>query len=278
MEEKSKSSIISLFGLGFVKALFNISYFGRQVISGKADSGVTFDHVYLNQSKGYFPVFGKIVDRIILNLPSLEATRARWRYISDQVVELAPEVTRDCGALRIIDLASGASRYLVDLAKLITRYGLECVCVDRDREAIYLGKKISNPNYFRYCRSNLFASRRLLKFGLNRDWRPQIAVATGFIEYLDEEFLTVLLENLHNFLVEGGYLIISTQIKNPSQRLMEGICRTNDGKPWKLFYREPRFIRTVLESHGFLVTKIHIDKLGMYSIFTAQSLPVKKKS
>ena len=197
-------------------------------------------------------------------------------HISNEVLALAEEVAPGGGAVRIVDLASGVSRYLVDLAKGTTRFELECVCVDKDHEALYLGKRISDPKHFRFCRANLFASNRLLQFGLSRGWRPHIAVATGFVEYLEEESLSVLLRNLNQLLVEEGYLILSSQIKNPSRYLMENICKTSDGKSWKLFYRKPEFVRDLLEGHGFAVSNVHIDGLGMYSIFTAKKVVLPK--
>ncbi len=251
-----------------IKFAFNLSYVGRRVISGKADSGVTFDHIYLNRSKGYY-VIGKLIDRILLNLPSLKATRGRWTYISDEILRISERVSPKGGNVNIVDLASGVSRYLIDLTEKTTRFQFQCLCLDKDWEALTIGKRISG-NHFRYCRTDLFAARKLIKFGMRRGWRPNIAITSGLVEYLNDQALASLLNELHPILTDRGYLVLSSQISNPSRWLMESICKTSQGKPWTLFYREPEAIREILENCGFSVEKVHVDVLKMYSILTAR--------
>ncbi len=252
-----------------IKFAFNLSYVGRRVISGKADSGVTFDHIYLNKAKGYYFI-GRLVDRILLDFPSLKATRGRWSYIADEILRIAEEISPGGGEVDVVDLASGVSRYLVDLAKKTTKFKLQCLCLDKDMESLTIGRKISEGGQFRYCRTDLFASRKLINLGMRRNWRPNIAIATGLVEYLNDEALASLLEGLHPALTDRGFVILSSQINNPSRHLMETICRTSESRPWTLIYRQPENIKVVLERCGFSVKRVYIDDLKMYSILTAQ--------
>lgn len=254
-----------------LKAIFNTSYTGNRVINGKADSGVTFDHIYQNKPKGN-SLIGKFVDRVVLNFPSLRATRDRWKYICDEITRITISEIDEKGPLRIVDLASGVSRYLIDFSRAWTRNRVECLCLDRDIESLSLGRRISAEDSFRYIRANILDASRLLRFGTRKSWKPHIVIVTGLVEYLSDQSLAALLRDLRGVLGIDGYLIFSSQICNPSRKLMETICTTSQGTSWKLVYRSPEEVTAVLTKVGFKAEKIHVDKIGMYSIISAKAV------
>ena len=59
-----------------IRNLLLMSKFGRQSVLGEAATGYNFDYMYQNKPSGYNPL-GYLVDSILLNLPSVQATRNR---------------------------------------------------------------------------------------------------------------------------------------------------------------------------------------------------------
>ena len=109
MFKKIKSQIENFWYKVILKNLLSLSKLGRTSIKGGADSGLNFDHMYRNNPKG-ITVFGKFVDRVLLNLPSVKATRQRKEVI---IKILQNEVANNLilnKKSRILDLASGPAR------------------------------------------------------------------------------------------------------------------------------------------------------------------------
>lgn len=264
------SAIEDLFYSRIVRPVIFTSRLGRKSMFGYADSGINFDHIYINKAKGYNK-FGKAVDRVLLNLPACKATR----YRKEKIVKiLNEEIKRNMSygqKTRIVDLASGPARYLVDLITDDLKDYVEALCLDIDLHSLSYGKKIAGSRPILYKKSNILKMGSHYKWlSTNIKWQPNIVVASGFYEYINDELAVSTLKLIDGFLRPGGLLLIITQRDSPSRKLIEKVGITKSGKKWLLFYREPALIKKWITEAGYKNIKIEVDPWRMYVFYAAR--------
>lgn len=258
-----------------LRRIFLLSKLGQQSILGEASTGYNFDHMYENKPEGKFLV-GRLIDRIVLNFPSVQATRNRKKNIikilSDEIENLRI-LNRP---VRIIDAACGASRYMIELNDMYRDFACEVIGVDYDRKSLKLGSFLAqkyriDESRLRLVKGNVFHLQHLKNFGARINWRPNIVVASGLIDYLDDNKVRLVFTEVYQGIENGGLFLFSSQESNPSRKLMEKICRTNEG-PWIIHYRKPAILRQWLLEAGFRDVAIGKDKWNMYNLCTARKL------
>jgi len=252
-----------------IRPFLLLSKLGRTSIKGGADSGLNFDHMYRNKPKGITP-FGKFVDKILLNLPSVRATRHRKEII---VEILKNEIDNNILLGRknkILDVASGPARYLMDVINNFNQDKIEVICIDRDRRSLNFGKVLAGTKPIRYAKANIFRLGKLKGLSKKIKWFPNIIISSGLFEYLNDKDALKVLKDIYENIDKGGLLIFATQKDNPSKKLMGKVCRTQNGQPWKLVYREPGLLRKWLVDIGFRGVLISVDPWGMYEFCTAR--------
>lgn len=250
-----------------IRNIVFISRIGRRSMFGYADTGLNFDYIYRNQAKGYTRL-GKTVDKILLNLPAAKATRFR----KDKIVGiLREEVNKNKNQgvkTRIVDIASGPARYIVELITEDIENYVEALCLDIDRLSLIYGKKIAGKKPILYKKSNVLRiSPHHKRFSQKKNWRPNVIVASGFYEYLDDKTAISSLKTIKDFLETNGLLLLITQRDNPNRKLIEKLGVTKSGKRWILFYREPPVIEKWLRDIGYRHIEIEVDPWRMYVFY-----------
>lgn len=264
------SAIEDLFYSRIVRPAIFSSRLGRRSMFGYADSGINFDHIYKNKAKGYNR-FGKAMDRILLNLPACKATR----YRKEKIIKiLNEEIRKNMSAgkkTRIVDLASGPARYLVDLITGGIKDYVEALCLDIDLHSLSYGKKIAGSRPILYKKSNILKiGAHHKRLSANIKWHPNIVIASGFYEYIDDELAIATLKLINGFLEPGGLLLLITQRDSPNKKLIEKVGITKSGKKWLLFYREPALIKQWLRETGYKNIEVEVDPWRMYVFYSAR--------
>jgi len=243
---------------------------GRKTMFGYADSGLNFDHIYRNEAKGYTK-FGKIVDRILLNLPACKATRHRKEKVIDILRKEIDKNISQGKKARIVDLASGPARYLVELITEDLEKNVEALCLDINPHSLSYGKKIAGRRPILYKRSNVLRlgshHRRLSE---KKQWRPNIVVASGLYEYTNDDLSQATLEMVKDSLEQNGFLLLITQQGSPNKKLIEKIGVTQSGEKWILFYRKPEIITKWLDNLGYRDIEVETDPWKMYVFYKAR--------
>ena len=122
--------------------LLLLSSLGKRSATGEAATGYNFDYMYENKAHGFLGI-GWLLDKILLNLPAVQATRNRRANI---VKILSNEIQNNKikgKTTKILDLACGAGRYLTDIAKIYPNERVEIIGVDLDRQSLKLAKDLS---------------------------------------------------------------------------------------------------------------------------------------
>ena len=252
-----------------LKNLFSLSKLGRTSMKGAADSGLNFDHMYRKNPKGITP-FGKFVDSLLLNLPSVQATRHRKDII---VKILQNEIANNLifnKKSRILDLASGPARYLVELVNEYNQNNIEVLCIDKDRRSLNFGKILAGNKPIRYAKADVLKTGHLKTLSKKISWIPNIILISGLFEYKDDSFVKRILNEIFDFIDYDGLLLFISQVDNPSKKLMSKLCITSEGKKWELMYRRPETFRRWLLDLGFKNVIISVDKWGMYEFCTCR--------
>lgn len=246
-----------------VKAILFTSRLGRRSTMGYADSGMNFDHIYLNKAKGYSK-FGVLVDRVLLNLPACKATRKRFDLIKSKVsAEISANRIKGVKS-RIADLASGGARYLREIIKDGSE-DIEVLCLDIDRRSLKRAQAQSPNKPFLYKRADvLLTSRHLQTLGEKKNWFPNIVVASGFYEYHPDEVVKDHFGQVYSYLQKEGIFFAIAQYKNPQRKLIEKVGMQKDGKQWVLHYRSPDKLKQWMNDTGYRQVKTTIDRWGQY--------------
>lgn len=230
---------------------------------GYADSGLNFDHIYRNKAKGYTK-FGLIVDKILLNLPAAKATRYRKARI---VGKLREEIERNITQgkkTKIVDLASGPSRYLVEAITDQNKDHVEGLCLDIERRNLEFGKKIAINKPLLFKKANVLNLSHFKQLSKKVAWIPNLVLCSGLYEYLEDAEVKKSLNEIISSLDTHGLLLFITQMNNPNKKLIEKLGKTKKEKSWVLFYRKPAVLKEWMDRAGFSEINIEIDPWKMY--------------
>jgi len=225
--------------------------------------------MYRNKPKG-ITSFGKFIDKLLLNLPSVKATRDRKNII---VKILQNEIANNLmleKKTRILDIASGPARYLVELLDSYRQKNIEVLCLDRDKRSLKFGKILAGGRPIRYAKIDVFKPNHLKYLSKKISWRPNIILTSGLFEYLEDSSVRDTLREVFNNIDKEGLFIFISQVDNPSKKLMSKICKTSEGKSWELIYRNPETFRRWLLDIGFKNVIVSIDSWGMYEFCTCK--------
>ncbi len=255
-----------------VKNALKLSRLGYGFVVTGAENGINFEHIYNNKAQGKL-IIGKYIDRMLLNLPAVQATRNRkdeiksilWNEIENN--KLLGKTTR------VLDLASGGARYLREFRNEHNSGIVESICVDKSRDCVSWGRKVikqENIKNIRFLRADAFGLKKLREFSVKRNWRPQVVIASGFFIYFNNEIVEGFMKEIFDSLEADGVLIFTSYEKINSKKLMRKAMATSKGEKWILYYRKPDFWRSLLASFGFKDVFIYRDKWHMNNVCYAR--------
>lgn len=255
-----------------LKNLLRISTLGRGFVVTGAEAGTNFEYIYDNESSGKF-LIGKYVDRALLNLPSVQATRQRkdeikaivWNEIQNNKIK--GEKTR------VLDLASGGARYLRELKEDHANGWVESVCVDRDRKCVMMGESLllkEKVSGIRFLQGDIFKPQKLKALSQKMAWQPNVIITSGIFIYFDNPTVEKIISEVYEVLQPGGILVFTSYENIRSRKLMRKTMATSDGKKWILYYRKPDYWRRVLCAAHFEDVFISRDQWLMNNVCFAR--------
>lgn len=270
-KHKSKLSMKNFFYNNILKNVLSLSKLGRTTVKGLADSGLNIDHMYRDRAKG-ITFAGRLIDSILLNLPSVKATRKKKDII---IKILQNEISNNIilkRKTRILDLASGPARYLVELIDGSNQNFVEILCIDADKRSVNFGKTLSGKRPIRFARANVFKAEHLIEFSKKINWLPNIIMTTGFFEMQTDQVVKNLLKEIYQALDSDSLILFTAQASNPSEKLMKNVGKTQSGKPWEMYFRAPEQLREWIINCGFRNVIISLDTWGVYEYCTGRKV------
>jgi SAM-dependent methyltransferase len=233
------------------------------------DSGLTLDYVYGNQPNGLTPV-GRLIDAAYLNSPGWCGIRQR-RVTLEKTLRRVIEETHATGrAVRILDIAAGGGRYLLETLHALR--GVPATATLRDY-------KIENVQAARALVEELGLANVTVEQADAFDRaslatiepRPMIGIVSGLYElFPSNAAVAESLAGLADAIEPGGHLIYTNQPWHPQLEFIARVLRNREGQPWIMRRRTTAEMDQLLARAGFEKLGMEIDQWGMFSVSTAR--------
>jgi hypothetical protein len=233
------------------------------------DSGQALDYVYRNRAAGVTPL-GRVVDYFYLNAIGWRGIRQRRAHLDEALREVVGRTLADKGQARIVDVAAGAGRYVLELLASIPDANVLAVLRDRSVAALDEGRalagrlKVSNVSFEV---GDAFSQEELA--GLTP--RPNVAVVSGLYElFSDNALVERSLAGLAAGVDEGGYLVYTNQPWHPQIEMIARTLTNRDGAPWVMRRRTQLEMDELVRRAGFVKENMRIDRWGIFTVSVAR--------
>jgi len=254
---------------GFLHSIGRLSNGIRLGCDTGFDSGSSLDYVYRNRPSGLTPL-GTLIDWFYLNSPGWAGIRVRKQLIEELIGRALNHVHRSGAPVRIIDVAAGHGRYVLDA---IVHSGIKPDYVllrDFDPRNVAAGKGLLAQSGFagNFEQGDAFHCASLLALQPT----PTVGIISGLFELFPEnDGVCESLKGLAGVIAPGGYLVYTGQPWHPQ---IEFIARTlsshRDGKPWVMRRRTQEELDELVRLAGFRKIEQRIDPNGLFTVTLAE--------
>ena len=237
------------------------------------DSGSTLDFVYRNQTESANPI-GKIIDRQYLNAIGWRGIRVRKQNIEHLVQKYADILIKKRKPLRIMDIASGHGRYILDAVTQLPKRPDSILLRDYSDINVQAGQQMiaerGLSDLAEFVQADAFDTQSLASVKP----KPTLAVVSGLYElFSDNDLLRQSLEGLNKAILKDGYLIYTGQIWHPQQEFIaRALTSHREGDAWVMRLRSQAEMDALVEAAGFKKVDQCIDEFGIFTVSVAQKL------
>jgi alpha-beta hydrolase superfamily lysophospholipase/ubiquinone/menaquinone biosynthesis C-methylase UbiE len=232
------------------------------------DSGVTLDYVYENEPRG-MTFLGRMIDRSYLNSIGWRGIRIR-RVHMQRALRQAIQRTLAAGRpVRILDIASGPGRYVLDTVRQMPEARAEVVLRDYKPENLDAARKLAAEigiANLTVVHGDAFDADSLAAVTP----RPTIAIVSGLFElFPDNEPLRKSLAGLARAVEPGGTLIYTNQPWHPQVEFIARVLTNREGQPWIMRRRTQAEMDELVRAAGFTKLTQEIDPWGIFTVSVA---------
>lgn len=236
------------------------------------DSGQSLDHVYRNTARGITPL-GRIIDRIYLNSLGWRGIRIRGQHLRLLLQRAIAETLERQSRARIVDIASGPGRYLLETLQELKAVPVSALLRDRDEEALGRARAIALRNH----QTNVeFAAGDAFDFDSLAALRPRpdIAVVSGLFELVgDNQKVLSSLRGLAEAMgQQGGHLLYTNQPWHPQIEMIARVLTRRDGSVWVMRRRTQEEMDELVRAAGFEKVDMLIDRWGIFTVSLARRI------
>lgn len=235
------------------------------------DSGSTLDFVYRNHSESRNPM-GKIIDRQYLNAIGWRGIRIRKTNIEQLMQKYAKALTEQNQSVRILDIASGHGRYILDAVQQLPKRPDSILLRDYSEINVKAGQQMIQDRNLediaQFVQADAFDKQSIASI----DPKPTLGVVSGLYElFSDNDLLRSSLEGLSLAIEKDGYLIYTGQIWHPQQEFIaRALTSHREGDAWVMRLRSQAEMDVLVEAAGFKKVDQHIDDFGIFTVSVAQ--------
>ncbi len=233
------------------------------------DSGVTLDYVYENRPRGITPL-GRLLDRAYLNGIGWRGIRVRRTNLERLLRATIEQIHAAGRPVRIVDIASGPGRYLLETIHQLQNIPLTAVLRDYKQENLEAARRraaelgLANVTIEQgdaFDRASLAAIMP----------RPTVAIVSGLYELFPEnEPVLRSLRGLAEAVEPGGHLLYTNQPWHPQVEFIARVLTNREGKPWIMRRRTQAEMDELVGSAGFDKISQEIDPWGIFTVSLAQ--------
>lgn len=232
-------------------------------------SGVMLDYIYRNQPSGRF-LIGRLIDRVYLSHRGWEVVRIR-KFNLQRFIREGIAIQRKLGRRPILmDIASGPSRYMLDILSEDGMDDVQAICRDLDQQALELGRRNAAE---RGIRSIRFEPGDALSASSLAEVEPRcnIAISSGFYDWIaDDSIIQESISLLYNLLPNGGCFVFTNQSGHVDLEMVNSIFLGPHSRPLQMVVRPAEMVNSWTEKQGFKLLQTTSDKWGHYSVTLCQ--------
>jgi hypothetical protein len=211
-----------------------------------------------------------LIDSNYLNGSGWRGIRVRRQHLERLLQQAIERVEAEKGAVHLVDIATGAGRYMLESLKRCQSMRLTAELRDFEPKNLEEGKAIARSlelENVSFVQGDAFDQQALARLTP----RPDIAVVSGLYElFPDNEKILASLKGLAQAVPEGGVLIYTNQPWHPQIELIaRGLCDW-DGRPWVMRRRTQAEMDGLVRAAGFVKEQMEIDRWGIFTVSVAR--------
>lgn len=237
------------------------------------DSGSTLDFVYRNQgeSKNFL---GNIIDQQYLNAIGWRGIRVRKQHIEQLLAKYAKALTKQRKDVRILDIAAGHGRYILDAVNELATPPKSVLLRDYSQLNVDSGSALIQQrnlkNIAQFELGDAFDTASLAKVKP----KPNLVIVSGLYElFSHNDLLRQSLSGIHQAMLQGGFLIYTGQIWHPQQEFIaRALTSHRQGDAWVMRLRSQAEMDALVEQAGFKKVDQCIDEFGIFTVSVAQKI------
>lgn len=233
------------------------------------DSGKSLDYVYENKARGITPL-GRLIDRGYLDAIGWKGIRGRGVNLEACLGETITRLSASGKPVRIMDIATGCGRYVLDVLKDTQNIEISALLRDYEPRNLEAGKKLAESmglTNVKYEQGDAFDTDSIL----NAKPPPDIIIVSGLYElFPSNEMILASLKGVAGVLRDGGCLIYTCQPWHPQVEQIARTCINRDGKPWIMRRRTQAEMDELVRHSGLEKIDMKIDSYGIFTVAVAQ--------
>lgn len=235
------------------------------------DSGLTLDYVYENRARGITPL-GRLIDRSFLSAVGWRGIRQRRVHLQHAVHDAVARVHASDRPVRLIDVAAGPGRYILDTIKS-SPHPVTALLRDTREENLAAGRRLAAglgvADHVTFARADAFDASSIAA----TDPRPTIAVVSGLYElFPDNGSVMTSLRGLADAVEPGGYLVYTNQPWHPQLAFIARALTNREGRPWIMRRRTQAEMDALVRAAGFRKVSMEIDRWGIFTVSLAERI------
>jgi alpha-beta hydrolase superfamily lysophospholipase/SAM-dependent methyltransferase len=235
------------------------------------DSGQSLDYVYENRPQGWLGI-GKLIDWFYLN--GLGWTGIRQRKINlEKLLKEAIGRVHDSGEpVRILDVATGCGRYVLDTLAELRQLPISALLRDWTPANLEVAKQTAarlGLKNLTFEPGDAFDRRSLASVQPT----PNVAIVSGLYELFPSN--TQVLESLRGIadaMQPGGYLIYTGQPWHPQIEMIARVLPNRVAQQWVMRRRTQEEMDQLVAAAGFEKIAMEIDEMGIFTVSLARRL------
>ena len=235
------------------------------------DSGSSLDYIYENQARGALMI-GRIIDRFYLNNPAWAGIRQRKANIEKLLRDAIAGVSEKGAPVRILDVATGKGRYVVDTLASLAHQNMTAVLRDYSHSNVEAGRRLAE---FYGLKSVAFEQADAFDAASYASLapHPNIAIVSGLLElFPDNAPVRRCLGGIAEAMEEGGYLIYTGQPWHPEIEMIARVLTNRDREPWVMRRRTQRELDELVREAGFEKIRTVVGGRGIFTVSIAMRL------
>ena len=230
------------------------------------DSGKTLDYVYQDKTTGKSPI-GKMIDRVYLDAIGWKGIRLRKKNLEAFIQEKVESNPNE--EVKIIDIACGGGRYLIEVASQIKSKKVHLHLRDYQQQNLDKAKELTEELKVENVTFELADMLDEKSYKGEYD----IAITSGIYElFPDNESVLSSLKALNSIVKKDGFLIYTGQPWHPQIEMIARTLTNREGEPWIMRRRTQAELDELVRSVGFKKDDMRIDPYGIFTVSTAHKV------